>query len=72
MKVEFMRRESEVSASPIARMEGHFEKYPAIGESMWFNGRIYIVKDVIWRSLNSIVYILVPKEPERREVERKE
>ena len=71
MKVEFMRRESEVSASPIARMEGHFEKYPAIGETIWFD-RPYIVKDVIWRSLNSVVYILVPKEPERREVERKE
>jgi len=65
MKVDFKRWESEGSASTIARMEGHFEKYPAIGETIWFD-RLYIVKDVIWRSLNSIVYILELKKSERK------
>ena len=71
MRVGFMEQTSEKGCSIIARMQGHFERYPAIGESMWLKGRIYIVKEVIWQSMPHIDYILVPKEPERREVDSK-
>ena len=72
MKVEFVVKSSDIGVTTLAVVNIQAERYPAIGESIWLNDKIYVVKDVIWRRWESILYIIAPRESERREVERKE